>query len=204
MLYKLIALAFLFGSRPPELRFEKTMLDPGAAESAAFADVNGDKRLDIVSGEFWYEAPAWTPHRFREIAFLNNYVDDFADLVADYDGDGAPDVVSVGWFGKIVSFWKNPGKVGGAREAVTYREVVDDRRHDRGGPDGSGRGPAIWGRNRRRCASIARGDLPRSSVFRAHRRQPARAAGRAGRVGLRRLHPLPRQFDPGAPDDQQR
>jgi len=110
MLYKLIALAFLFGSRPPELLFEKTMLDPGAAESAAFADVNGDKRLDIVSGEFWYEAPAWTPHRFREIAFLNNYVDDFADLVADYDGDGAPDVVSVGWFGKNVSFWKNPGK----------------------------------------------------------------------------------------------
>jgi hypothetical protein len=110
MLYKLIALAFLFGSRPPELLFEKTMLDPGASESAAFADVNGDKRLDIVSGEFWYEAPAWTPHRFREIAFLNNYVDDFADLVADYDGDGAPDVVSVGWFGKNVSFWKNPGK----------------------------------------------------------------------------------------------
>lgn len=110
MLYKLIALAFLFGSRPPELLFEKTMLDPGASESAAFADINGDKRLDIVSGEFWYEAPAWTPHRFREIAFLNNYVDDFADLVADYDGDGAPDVVSVGWFGKNVSFWKNPGK----------------------------------------------------------------------------------------------
>jgi hypothetical protein len=110
MLYKIIALAFLFGSRPPELLFEKTMIDPGAAESAAFADINGDKRLDIVSGEFWYEAPAWTPHRFREIAFLNNYVDDFADLVADYDGDGAPDVVSVGWFGKNVTFWKNPGK----------------------------------------------------------------------------------------------
>jgi hypothetical protein len=110
MLTQTLLLAFLFGSRPPELQFDKTTIDLGAAETCAFADINGDKRVDIVSGEFWYEAPLWTPHRFREIGFLNNYVDDFADLVADYDGDGHLDVVSVGWFSKSVAFWKNPGK----------------------------------------------------------------------------------------------
>jgi hypothetical protein len=106
----LLWLALLFASRPPELLFEKKMIDPGAAEPAAFADVNLDRKTDIVSGEFWYEGPSWTPHRFREIAFLNNYIDDFSDLVCDFDGDGAPDVVSVGWFSKSVAWWKNPGR----------------------------------------------------------------------------------------------
>lgn len=113
MTAKLVALAFLFISRPPEITFERTMIDPGASETAAFADVNRDGIVDIVSGEFWYQGPAWTPHRLRDIQFLSNYVDDFADLVADYDGDGAPDVVSVGWFGKNVTFWKNPGRAVG-------------------------------------------------------------------------------------------
>jgi len=113
MTAKLVALAFLFISRPPEINFERTMIDPGASETAAFADVNRDGIADIVSGEFWYQGPTWTPHRFRDIQFLSNYVDDFADLVADYDGDGAPDVVSVGWFGKNVTFWKNPGRAVG-------------------------------------------------------------------------------------------
>ncbi len=97
-------------SRPVEIGFQKSVIDEGAAEAAAFADVNRDGKLDIVAGEYWYQGPTWTPHKFRDIAFLNNYVDDFADLVADFDGDGAPDVVSCGWFGKNVTFWKNPGK----------------------------------------------------------------------------------------------
>ena len=33
-------------------------IDGGAAESAAVADFNNDGRLDIVSAESWYEAPA--------------------------------------------------------------------------------------------------------------------------------------------------
>ena len=34
------------------------MIDNGASETAAVADVNKDGRLDIISGENWYEAPA--------------------------------------------------------------------------------------------------------------------------------------------------
>ncbi|MGJ5817163.1 FG-GAP repeat domain-containing protein [Paludibaculum fermentans] len=113
MLSRLAILAFFFVTRPPEIAFDKSMIDGGAAEPAAFADINGDKRLDIMAGEFWYEAPNWTPHRFRTLPFLNNYVDDFSDLVADYDGDGKLDVVSVGWFSKNVSWWKNPGTTAG-------------------------------------------------------------------------------------------
>ncbi len=66
--------------RPPDVRFEKVLIDEGASETAAFADINGDRKLDIVSGEFWYEAPKWRPHRFRELDYISGYIDTFADL----------------------------------------------------------------------------------------------------------------------------
>src|SRR5213596_2456874 len=87
-------------SRPPEVAFTIHMIDGGASETAAVADINHDGRLDIVSGENWYEAPSWTKHRFRDLNFTQQYVDDFSDLIVDVDGDGYPDVVSVSWFAK--------------------------------------------------------------------------------------------------------
>jgi hypothetical protein len=100
-------------SRTPEIPFEKHTLDLGGNETAAFADVNGDGKLDLVSGENWYEAPGWKKHHFRDLDYANNYIDDFSDLPIDVNGDGAIDIVSVSWFGKKVAWWENPGKRGG-------------------------------------------------------------------------------------------
>jgi hypothetical protein len=47
--------------------FRKHLIDTGANESAAVADVNRDGRLDIIAGENWFEAPDWKKHRMREI-----------------------------------------------------------------------------------------------------------------------------------------
>lgn len=101
-----------FGSRPADIPFEKHTIDLGASETAAIADMNGDGRLDIVSGENWYEAPRWTKHKFRELGFTNNYVDNLSDHVIDVDGDGRPDVAGCAWFSRQVAWWKNPGKTG--------------------------------------------------------------------------------------------
>jgi len=98
------------GPRPPDIPFQSRMIDAGASETTAVADVNRDGRVDIVSGEFWYEAPSWQPHRFRELNFQQQYVDDFSDLPLDVDNDGYPDMVSVSWFAKKVAWWKNPGR----------------------------------------------------------------------------------------------
>lgn len=96
--------------RPHDIPFEKHTIDLGASETCAFADINKDGKLDIVSGENWYEAPRWTKHAFREINFANGYIDNFSDLALDVDGDGYVDLVSVSWFSKKIGWWKNPGR----------------------------------------------------------------------------------------------
>lgn len=107
-----MALVLLGSSRPPDIAFEKHTLDLGANEACAFIDMNGDGKLDIVSGENWYEAPKWTKHPFREVNFQNGYIDDFSDLPLDINGDGAMDLVSVTWFSKKIAWWQNPGRGG--------------------------------------------------------------------------------------------
>jgi len=96
--------------RPPDIPFEKHILDPGANETSAIADINGDGRPDIVAGENWFEAPGWRKHRFRSINFSNNYIDNFSDLPIDVNGDGHIDVVSCAWFGKRMVWIENPGR----------------------------------------------------------------------------------------------
>ena len=102
-------IAFSFG-RPPEISFKKHELDVGSNEALTFADINGDGRLDIVSGENWYESPKWNKHPFRELNYTNNYIDDFSDHAIDVNGDGRLDVVSCSWFAKELAWWENPGR----------------------------------------------------------------------------------------------
>jgi hypothetical protein len=99
--------------RTPDIPFEKHTIDLGANESCAFADINGDGRLDIVSGENWYEAPRWTKRRFRNLPYLNNYIDNFSDLPLDVNGDGRVDIVSCSWFSKKLNWYENPGRGAG-------------------------------------------------------------------------------------------
>ena len=99
-------------SRPPEIAFEKHTIDLGASETCAFADIDRDGKLDIVSGENWYQGPAWTKHPFRSIEYGRNATEDLTDLALDVNGDGYPDVISSASHAKKIWWDENPGKSG--------------------------------------------------------------------------------------------
>ncbi len=91
------------------LRFQKHVIDKGTtAETCAVADVNRDGQVDIISGEYWYEAPDWKKHQFRTIPIFRDYVDDFGVLSLDVNGDGYLDIISGSWFQKMIVWYENP------------------------------------------------------------------------------------------------
>ncbi len=119
----LLGCSTVFGflvTRPEEIPFEKHTIDLGSSESAAVCDIDGDGKLDIVSGENWYQAPTWKKHHFRDILYTNYYIDDLSTLPIEVNGDGKVDLVTSGWFSKKLAWWRNPGNSG------TWKETTID------------------------------------------------------------------------------
>jgi hypothetical protein len=94
--------------------FRVQSIDATESETVAVADLNNDRRPDLISAENWYEAPAWTKRPLRTINRASGYVDDFSDLPVDVDGDGYLDLVQIGYFARRLEWLKNPGPAGGA------------------------------------------------------------------------------------------
>ena len=92
---------------PPDspITWKKTVIDTKfRAEGATIADVNRDGKMDILTGEVWYEAPNWTPHEIRPSKKdygngLAGYSDSFACWGDDVNGDGWPDLIVIGFPG---------------------------------------------------------------------------------------------------------
>lgn len=94
------------------LRFRKHLLSSESEFSAAgVLDVNSDGKVDIVCGAWWYEAPHWQKHYFREIEKIRGRFDDYSNLVVDVDGDGAADIISVNFRSQSLFWSRNPGNL---------------------------------------------------------------------------------------------
>jgi hypothetical protein len=87
------------------------------SEGVAVADVNQDGKADIITGEIWYEAPAWKAHEMQKPGEygdgLKNYSHTFAVWAEDFNKDGWPDALVIDFPGEPCYWLENPGKAGG-------------------------------------------------------------------------------------------
>src|SRR3954454_11172817 len=102
------------------ITFRKHTLDLGCSEAVTVVDMNRDGKLDIVSGENWYEqvpseprrGPRFIKHKFRDLPYTKYYLEDLSDLAVDVNGNGYPDIVSCSYWTKPLTWWENPGDSG--------------------------------------------------------------------------------------------
>ncbi len=95
-------------------------------EGLCLLDMNGDGRLDIASGAYWYENPgpdgiAWKRHQHRKVTAwpftvdhltTTEFVSDCGEFAVDVNHDGAPDIVSAAWQTDGIWWYENPKKTG--------------------------------------------------------------------------------------------
>jgi hypothetical protein len=102
----------------PAISWKKATLDTKfRAEGVAVADVNKDGKKDVLNGEYWYEAPTWTPHEMQKpMDFkdgLGNYSRSFACWSDDFNADGYADLIVIDFPGAPCYWMENPkGKDG--------------------------------------------------------------------------------------------
>ena len=112
-------------TQPSKLKFEKVVINAHSDfEAAGVADINGDGKRDIISGDTWYEAPKWTPHVFREIGVWgrgpdsSGYRASFAELPVDVNGDGKMDIVSSDYASGELFWHENNGSTSWPRHLI--------------------------------------------------------------------------------------
>lgn len=96
----------------PSLAWKVVPLAIDANEGIDIADFNGDGKLDVAAGRFWYQNPGFRPRPLRHFDDVNGYVQSNGDFAYDVDLDGLMDVIAGGFFATEVNWYKNPGKEG--------------------------------------------------------------------------------------------
>src|SRR5712692_199323 len=123
-------------SPTPEITWKKTTVDKVfRSEGVAIADVNRDGKMDILTGDVWYEAPDWKMHEIRKPGHYGDgsgpgregYSRSFACWAADINNDGWPDLIVIGWPGDPCHWYENPqGKPGHWKEHVIWNSACNE------------------------------------------------------------------------------
>jgi hypothetical protein len=97
-----------------EPTFKKHDINPRSPyEAAGVFDVDGDGKLDIVSGSTWYRGPDFKESfKVRDVSKQGTYYNCFSTIPMDVNADGKVDFVTCAYFGRSVGWVENPGVAG--------------------------------------------------------------------------------------------
>ncbi len=96
-----------------DIHWKKTVVEAKfRAEGVAIADVNKDGKMDVLVGDFWYEAPDWKMHEIRKPGDWGDGLKSYSECMCcwadDINKDGWLDQISIGFPGKPAYWYENP------------------------------------------------------------------------------------------------
>jgi hypothetical protein len=114
------------------ITWKKSVLDTKfRSEGVAIADVNKDGKIDVLNGEYWYEAPEWKPHEMQPYMDhkdgLRNYSRSFACWSDDFNADGWADLIVIDFPGAPCYWMENPkGKDGHWQKHTIWHSACNE------------------------------------------------------------------------------
>ena len=86
-----------------------TISDTVKYSACAVMDVDKDGHMDVVSGKYWYQGPAWQQHFVRDVEIIKGRPDGYSHLELDVNRDGWIDLIHVNFRSRSIYWLEHPG-----------------------------------------------------------------------------------------------